>query len=547
MSLANVPGWWRQAVIYQIYPRSFADANGDGIGDLPGISGRLDYIADTGFDTIWLSPFYRSPMADFGYDISDYTDVDPIFGNLDDLDVLIDRAHGRGIRVIVDWVPSHTSKEHAWFVDSRSSRTSAHRDWYVWRDGRPDGGPPNNWQSQFPAVGSGWSFDERTEQWYLHSYLPEQPDLDWGNPEVVEAMSNVLRFWLRRGVDGFRIDVPQRLAKHPDLLDNPGIANEPDRRFVGRRFDEDQPAVFERLRQVRRVVDEFPDRLLVGEVYVLDQRRMASYVNDGDGLHLAHNFTFLRLPWEAQAFRDTLLELEGCLAPGAWPAWCLGNHDHGRIASRFDYDGHGDARARLVSMLLLTLRGTPFFYQGDELGLPDSVVAQDQIVDVHDRDRARGPMPWGAPSRVGAAAGFSSGTPWLPLATAAETLNAATQRMEPHSHLTLVRELLQLRRRFVALHDGAMNVLDGPPEVLAFSRQAGSGQSWLIALNFEDKPIRMELASIGSVGWSARDVDLRLAISTDPTRSRGAVVGGSIELASLEGVVLTNDALESPR
>jgi alpha-glucosidase len=521
------PPWWQGAAIYQVYPRSFADSDGDGLGDLPGITHHLDYVAGTGFDAVWLSPFYPSPQADFGYDISDHCAVDPAYGSLADFDDLVARAHALGLRVLVDFVPNHTSVEHPWFRDSRSSRTSAHRDWYIWRDGAPGGRPPNNWRSAFPRVGPAWTFDEPSGQWYLHSYLPDQPDLDWTNPHVVEAMSEVMRFWLRRGVDGFRIDVPMRLGKDPQLRDNPDQADEPDARFAGRRLDEDQPSALGHLRTLRRVADEFPDRLLVGEVYVLDQRRMARYVNGSDGLHLAHDFTFLRVPWDASAFRAAIEGSAAALAPGAWPAWCLGNHDHGRIASRFDFDGRGQERARLAAMLLLTLRGTPFIYQGDELGLPDSLVPPELQVDVHDRDRVRGPMPWLPPSVAGDAAGFSTGRPWLPVTADAEQLNVQAQAGDPRSLLSLVRSLLALRKVSAVLRHGSMRLLDGPPEAIVLSRGDGV-ERLVVALDLGTRPVSVELPV------AAGD---RVLCATDPNRV-GERAGGGLRLEGLEGLVI---------
>jgi alpha-glucosidase len=312
--------WWQQGVIYQIYPRSFADANGDGVGDLPGILEHLDYLNDgtdasLGVTAIWLSPFYRSPMADFGYDIADYTDVDPIFGTLQDFDNLLAAAHHRDIKVIVDWVPNHTSDQHPWFIESASSRNSAKRDWYVWRDPAPDGGPPNNWQSAFAAVGSAWTFHEPTGQYYLHSFTPHQPDLNWDNPEVEAAMHDVLRFWLNRGADGFRIDVIYKIAKDPELRDNePGL-----------RHDEDWPTIHDRLRGIRAVIDEYDNRMLVGEVYLMDLRRVVEYINTGDQLHLAHNFVFFHLPWRAAAIRASVQDFvdlaEGPEAGSAAREW----------------------------------------------------------------------------------------------------------------------------------------------------------------------------------------------------------------------------------
>jgi alpha-glucosidase len=529
MSPIDDRNWWRWGIFYQVYPRSFADADGDGVGDLRGLTSRLPYVASLGVDAIWLSPFYRSPMTDFGYDISDHCDVDPIFGSISDFDEMLQTAHGLGLRIVVDWVPNHTSDQHPWFSDSRRSRASARRGWYVWRDGTADGGPPNNWQSQFPRVGSAWTFDAASAQWYLHSYLPTQPDLDWTNPEVVTAMSDVLRFWLRRGVDGFRIDVPHRLGKDQALRDNPMIANEPDPRYVGARFDEDQRSVHGHLQVIRSVVDEFPDRVLVGEVYVVNQRRMVEYVNGGQQLHLAHNFSFLRLPWDVRKFREAISEIEEILDTDAWASWSLGNHDHGRIASRFDHDGLGVERARLIMMLLLTLRGTPFIYQGDELGLPDSLVPAGLQVDIHDRDRARGPMPWNPPSRDAPAAGFSSGRPWLPLAETAGVLNVETQSANPGSMLALLRDLAMIRRASDALTTGRMVVLEDSDPVLAYTRTGDDG-TWVVAMNFEAGAAVLDLASV--------DRPLEVVRSTDPVRVTGPMTAPVLSLGPLEGVLL---------
>jgi alpha-glucosidase len=358
--------WWRHGVIYQIYPRSFADANGDGVGDLAGITSRLGHLNDgtpgsLGVDAIWLSPFYPSPMADFGYDVADYTDVDPVFGTIDDFDRLVEAAHARGIRVVVDLVPNHTSDQHPWFLASRSSRDDPKRDWYVWADSRPDGGPPNNWMSAFPRAGRAWTFDEATGQWYLHSFTPEQPDLNWWNPEVREAMDEVMRFWLDRGVDGFRVDVAHKMARDPELLDNPLVELDEedlqttqearDRRLAKLksipRRDEDWPEVHEILRRFRRTLDGYDDRMAVGEVYLLDLERLARYYGSGeDEFHLVHNFVFQSQPWKAEAFRSVVEEFNGLLPADAWPAWMLSNHDVSRIATRYDEGGNDQARAR---------------------------------------------------------------------------------------------------------------------------------------------------------------------------------------------------------
>ena len=387
--------WWQSGVIYQIYPRSFADANGDGVGDLRGILDHLDYLNDgtddsLGVAAIWLSPFYRSPMADFGYDISDYTDVDPVFGTLADFDELLAGAHRRGIKLIVDWVPNHTSDQHPWFVESARSLDNAKRDWYVWRDPAPDGGPPNNWRSAFPAVGSAWTFDKTTAQYYLHSFTPHQPDLNWDNPEVEAAMHDVLRFWLDRGVDGFRIDVIYKIAKDPELRDNePGLQH-----------DEDWPTIHDRLRRIRAVIEKYDDRMIVGEVYLLDLKKLVEYINTGDELHLAHNFVFFHLPWQAAAYRASVQEFTELAEVSAWPAWFLENHDHSRVATRYAAEpGSGQRRARVAAMLICSLRGTPFLYYGQELGLPDAEIPADRVVDVDGRDPERAPMPWRPPAR----------------------------------------------------------------------------------------------------------------------------------------------------
>jgi alpha-glucosidase len=480
--VSHPPSWWQRGAIYQIYPRSFADSDGDGVGDLRGIVEHLDHLNDgtpdsLGVEAIWLSPFYRSPMADYGYDVADYRDVDPLFGTLEDFDELVREAHARAIKVVVDFVPNHTSDQHPWFQESRSSRDNPRRDWYVWRDGGGASQRPNDWVSNFSAVGPAWTWDEQTEQWYLHSFLPEQPDLNWDNPEVEAAMHDVMRFWLDRGVDGFRIDVCHALAKDPELRSNAGSAV---------RHDEDwQPTIHERLRRLRAVVDEYDDRMLVGEVYLLDLQRVVAYVNSGRELHLAHNFTFVKLPWDAAAFRENIDGWEAAATEAAWPAWFLSNHDHPRTASRFDDPpGIGAARARAVLLLLYALRGTPFVYQGEELGLPDAEIPPERVVDVDGRDPERAPIPWAPPSQAGPGAGFTDGAPWLPLVADAERLNAATQRDDPASAFSLARRLAWLRRSEPALQAGGQRTVDAGPDVLAWVRSLDGGPAWVAVVNF---------------------------------------------------------------
>jgi alpha-glucosidase len=471
--------WWRSAVIYQIYPRSFADADGDGVGDLRGIAERLEHVRDLGADAIWLSPIYRSPMADFGYDVADYTDVDPLFGSLEDADALIERAHELGLRVLLDYVPNHSSDQHPWFAESRASKDGDKRSWYVWRGGDA---PPNNWIANFGDQRPAWTRDPLTDEWYLHSFLPEQPDLNWDEPAVEAAMHDVLRFWLRRGVDGFRIDVAHALGKDPELGDNE----------AGRRHSEDWPSVHPRLAGIRRVLEEFDgDRVAVGEVYLLDQRALAPYVTTGDELHLAHNFVFLNLPWSAERFRTVVDEFEELTREGGWPAWCLNNHDHSRTATRY-----GFARGRVAAMLVLTLRGTPFLYQGEELGLTDVPIPPEAIVDVDDRDPERAPMPWAPPSQAGPGAGFGAGEPWLPVHPDAERLAASVQEQDPDSPLAFYRALLALRRATPALHAGTYRSVPAPPDVFAYVREH-DGRRVLVALNFAPFPRALPAEAAG--------------------------------------------------
>ena len=518
--------WWKHGVIYQIYPRSFMDANGDGVGDLAGIISKLDYIQALGVDAIWLSPFYPSPMAGFGYDVSDYTGVHELFGTMGDFDDLLTEAHGRDLNVIIDWVPNHTSDQHAWFAESRSSRTNAKRDWYVWRDGAPDGGPPNNWSAAFRRAGRAWTFDDTTDQWYLHSFLAEQPDLNWDNPEVEAAMHDTLRFWLDKGVDGFRIDVAHKIGKDPALADNPADVEEFTALDPMRRHDEDWPSVHERLAAIRRVVDEYPGRMIVGEVYILDLERLMDYVNAPGGLHLSHNFVFLHQPWDADAFRKLLEEMEELRSPAAWAAWFLNNHDHSRVATRY-----GPHAVRAAAMLVLTLRGTPFLFQGEELGLPDAAVSPEQEVDVDGRDPERAPIPWEPPSTGGPGAGFSSGAPWLPITPDAERLNAATQSEDPGSTLSFYGRLIRLRKEAACLQSGSIELLSSDKDVLGYVRGEAE-QRMLVVINFSDAEACFEGAPAGFQGTA------HIALSTDPESRRDEVDLRAVPLGPGEGLIL---------
>jgi alpha-glucosidase len=469
--------WWTSAVFYQIYPRSFADSNGDGVGDLEGIRAHLDHLADLGVDALWICPFYRSPMTDFGYDVVDYCDVDPLFGTLADFDRLLADAHARGLRVIVDWVPNHTSDRHPWFVEARSSRQSPKRDWYVWKDGPGTGpeGRPNNWKAAFG--GDAWTWDAATGQWYLHLFLPTQPDLDWRNPEVKAAMHQTLRFWLDRGVDGFRVDVVQGLAKDPTFPDDPPG------QVLPHAAVNDCPDTHAVLRGLRRLVDSYDgDRLLVGEVYLLSTATVAKYFGAGDELHLAFDFTPLFAPWEAEAWRRRIDEAEAELGSlGAWPTWTLSNHDNPRHRTRY---GGPEARARAAAVLLLTLRGAPFVYYGEELGLEDAAVPAGRVVDPGGRDGCRAPLPWDGSADHGWP---GPGEPWLPWSPEPETRNVDSLRADPGSILNLYMRILATRRSSPALHAGSVRVLGSADGVLAYERRAGDDRR-VVAVNFTGAP-----------------------------------------------------------
>ncbi len=453
--------WWHEAVFYQIYPRSFFDANGDGVGDIEGIRTQLDYLTSLAVDALWISPIFPSPMADFGYDVSDYCNVDPVFGTLEDFDRLLSEAHDRGLRVILDWVPNHTSQEHPWFRDARSSQDSEHRDWYIWRDARSDGSLPNNWLSSWNNEPD-WTFDEGSGQYYLHCFLPEQPDLNWANVRVREAMADTLRFWLDRGIDGFRMDVIHLVGKDPDLPNDPD-----DLLFVGHVPLNDVPVTHDYLRELRRVLEEYPDdRMSVGEVYLLDPEAVATYYGDQDELDLSFNFLSLLTPWRAEAWRDLITRTENAhLNVDAWPTWVLSNHDNQRVASRL---GGDPVKIRSSAILLLTLRGTPFMYQGEELGLLNGEIPEDRVVDPGSRDGCRTPMPWTSDYPHG-----WWGEPWLPFAADRVGYSVETQIDDDESYLHFFRSVLALRRSQPALRRGTFENLNVESHVLRFDRCAG--------------------------------------------------------------------------
>jgi alpha-glucosidase len=521
--MTDVP-WWKRSVIYQIYPRSFQDTDGDGVGDLNGIRRRLDYLGRLGIGAIWISPLFPSPMADFGYDISDYCGIAPSFGSMRDFDALVGEAHARGIRVILDFVPNHTSDQHPWFLESRASRDNAKRDWYVWRDGKPDGAPPNNWISQFG--GPAWSFDGSTRQYYLHSFLPQQPDLNWRNPALRAAMLDVLRFWLDRGVDGFRVDVLWLLVKDAGLRDNPpNPAYLPTQAAINRTlsvYNADQPEIHEVIADMRGVLDAYGERLLIGEIYLPFERLAAYYGKDLAGAHLPFNFALIHASWDAAAIAALIREYEASLPPGGWPNWVLGNHDQPRIATRV-----GAAQARIAAMLLLTLRGTPTMYYGDEIGLPRVEVAPDLTQDPWERrepglglgrDPSRTPMQWDETPN----AGFSTGRPWLPIENGFRLRNVAVQQADDRSILSLNRALVALRNAHAALSIGAQRIVGVRGNVLLFER-SHANETFMVALNFGPESQALP---------EAREGEILLSTSMDRPDGAGAVLRGD------EGLVL---------
>ncbi len=477
--------WWERGVIYQIYPRSFQDSNGDGVGDLAGIEARLDYVAALGVDAIWLSPIFPSPMADFGYDVADYRGIEPMFGDLQAFDRLLAAAHARGLKLVLDFVPNHSSDRHPWFVESRASRDNPKRDWYIWRDPAPDGGPPNNWISDFG--GSAWEWDPVTGQYYLHAFLASQPDLNWRNPELRAAMMDTLRFWLDKGVDGFRIDVLWHIVKALDFPDNPVNPdwapgrNERDR--VIQTYSTDQPEAHAISAEFRALADSYGDRVLIGEIFLPNDRHARWFgTPERPQVHLPINFQLIENPWDAAVLRRVIADYEASLPVYGWPNWVMGSHDAPRIAARI-----GEPQARVAAMLLLTLRGTPTLYQGDELGVGEVLIPPDRVRDPQEmrqpgiglgRDRSRTPMPWDDTPF----AGFSTVEPWLPLNPDWPVRNVAVEAVDPASMLALYRGLLALRRSRAALSSGAFTLVEAEPEVLAYERRSGDDRL-LVALN----------------------------------------------------------------
>ena len=477
--------WWQSAVIYEIYPRSFQDRNGDGIGDLDGIIQRLDYLVKLGVDAIWVAPIYRSPMADFGYDVADYCSIDPIFGTMPDFDRLLEEAHRRDLKLILDFVPNHSSDQHPWFIESRSSRESSKRDWYLWRD------EPNNWMSNFG--GSGWEWDERTKQYYYHSFLKEQPDLNWRNPEVRTAMYDSLRFWLDKGVDGFRVDVMWLIIKDDQYRDNPpnpqyGVGQSSGNSFLPV-YNSNRPEVHDLVAEMRALIESYPGRVLIGEIYLPLKDLMTYYGQDLKGANLPFNFLLLQTAWNAQAVAQVISEYMGVLPPGAWPNWVLGNHDNARIATRV-----GVLQAPIAAMLLFTLPGTLTIYYGEEIGMTNVLIPPDDVQDPAEknqpgigmgRDPERSPMVWDR----SIAAGFTRGRPWLPLGPDHWTVNVEVEERNEASVLNLYRKLIALRRSHSVLVVGVVRSLTVSENLLSFER-ATDTERLRIILNFGHDPIQ---------------------------------------------------------
>ena len=532
--------WWQRGIIYQVYPRSFQDSNGDGIGDLQGIISQLDYLSWLGVDAIWISPFYPSPMTDFGYDISDYCNVDPIFGDLETCEALIEQAHQRDLKLIIDFVPNHTSSQHPWFLESRSARQNSRRDWYIWADPKPDGSPPNNWLSVMG--GSAWEWDESTAQYYLHTFLKEQPDLNWRNPVVKAAMFDVVRFWLERGIDGFRVDAAHFILKDPDLRDNPlnlsvqKVLHKPmgdyDKQL--HLYDNGHADVHRVYRELHQLLDQYgatQPRVLLGEIHIIDKQVWASYYGaDLDEFHMPFNFDLLSTAWNARSIRRSVDLLEGHLKPGAWPNYVLGNHDEPRLISRI-----GPTLARLAMLFLLSVRGTPTLYYGDEIGMHDGDIPPERLIDPMEknqpgiglgRDPERTPMQWNTEANAGFCPAYVQ--PWLPLPTDYPQVNVAIEREDPRSLLMFTRRLIQLRHASSALSQGSYLALSSVPVDCFVYLRESDDQRFLIALNFSEQEQFVNLPALGSG---------QILLSTSLDREEGVDLA-ALSLRGAEGCVI---------
>lgn len=500
--------WRRGAAIYQVYPRSFADSNGDGVGDLPGVTAKLDYIASLNVDAVWLSPFFTSPMADFGYDVSDPFDVDPLFGTLADFDVLLARAHALGLKVIIDQVYCHLSDQSAWFQESRSSRENPRANWFVWADPKPDGSPPSNWQSVF--YGAAWTWDARRGQYYMHNFLPEQPQLNVHNPAVQDAICDIARFWLDRGVDGFRLDALNFMLHDPVLRDNPPVDDDKPRTrpfdFQDKLYNQSHPDTPKVIEKLQAVVSSYPDRFTVAEIGgARSLEEMRAYTRGPQRLDSAYSFTFLNADrLTPQLVQDALAEWSPQASPGGWPSWAFSNHDAPRAISRWWPDRPTQETAPLALLLLVCLRGNVFIWEGEELGLPQGEVPFDRLVDPEairnwpktlGRDGARTPMVWRARGPHG---GFSNIEPWLPVDPRHSALAVDQQEGDPRSVLNFARRALALRRGDAALRAGELRPLPERGSVLAFER-GDMNAPRLCVFNLSD--VTATASDLDPTGW----------------------------------------------
>jgi alpha-glucosidase len=496
--------WWRDGVIYQIYPRSFADSNGDGIGDIPGIISKLDYLANLGIDGIWLSPINPSPDKDFGYDVADYFDIDPKYGTLADFDRLMKEAHKRNLHIVMDLVLNHTSDQCEWFNQSRSSRDNKYRDWYIWRE-NPKGKeyPPNQWQSVFG--GKAWEYDERTKQWFYHMFVKEQPDLNWRNPDVYKKMMDVFRFWLDRGVDGFRLDVFNNYFKDDQFRDNPpafGIRPFEQQKHV---FDSNRPEMMKVIKDIRGITDKYKERYVVGETFLVTSKEAAGFCGDGK-LHANFDFSLLNCPWDANRFFKSISSWDNLLSTTAWPNYVLNNHDTRRSATRFT-NSENDDRLKVAATMLLTLRGTPFLYYGEEIGMRDIKLKRSELQDPVGirywpvpvgRDGCRSPMQWDDSTN----AGFGAGKPWLKVHPNFGKRNVQAQENDEQSLLNYYKWLLSLRKTTPALQKGLFIPLTYEPRALMAYLREYDGQTVLVVLNFTHRKVRLALGPrLRDEGW----------------------------------------------
>jgi len=530
--------WWQDGIIYQVYPRSFQDANGDGIGDLRGVILRLDYLKALGIKAIWLSPIYPSPMADFGYDISDYRGIWPTFGSMADFDELLSKVHAMGMKLILDLVPNHSSDEHPWFRESRSSKDNPKRDWYIWKDARPDGGLPNNWLSVFG--GPAWEWDEKTGQYYYHAFLVKQPDLNWRNPEVEKAMLDIMRWWLDKGVDGFRVDAMWHMIKDAQWRDNPRNPDYNDSMGSYEQllpvYSTDQPEMHGIAARMRKVLDEYDERLIIAEIYLPVHRLVAYYGTHDREAHLPFNFTLISLPWDSRLIAAAIDEYEAALPDSGWPNWVIGNHDQPRISSRV-----GLGQSKVAAVLLLTLRGTPTLYYGDEIGMRDVPIPPNEVQDPQglnmpgknlSRDPERTPMQWDQ-TRNG---GFTAGEPWLRIDRSFRRRNVASQEKDEYSPLCLYHKLIRLRQQEPSLMVGAYKPVYADTQLLAYIRQADGHPGFLVVLNLTHRPGYFTPSTIRFTGV--------IVVDTFPEQEQVSVKD-SIDLFGDEALIVRLDSWQA--